>query len=57
MHVKFHCIIDLCRSSGAYGGIPPIAEKDERGRKVLKQPIPVWPEWTDQDIASEKWVM
>eukprot|EP00794_Sanderia_malayensis_P000438 gene438-1079_t len=35
--------------------IAPILEKDEKGRKGNKVPIPVWPEWTDQDIAAEKW--
>ncbi|XP_065057122.1 androglobin-like isoform X2 [Rhopilema esculentum] len=35
--------------------IPPIFEKDEKGRKIGKVPIPVWPEWSDQDIAAEKW--
>ena len=36
--------------------IPPIFEKDEKGRKGGKVSIPVWPEWSDQDIAAEKWV-
>lgn len=31
-------------------------EKDEKTRRGYKQPISIWPEWSDQDIASEKWV-
>lgn len=30
-------------------------EKDEKAKKA-KQPIVIWPEWTEQDIAQEKWV-
>ena len=30
-------------------------EKDEKSKKA-KQPIVIWPEWTEQDIAQEKWV-
>ena len=31
-------------------------EKDEKTRKGHKQPIFIWPEWSEQDIAAEKWV-
>ena len=31
-------------------------DKDSKGQKSVKQPIPIWPEWSDQDIGSEKWV-
>ena len=30
-------------------------EKEEKAKKA-KQPIVIWPEWTEQDIAQEKWV-
>lgn len=30
-------------------------EKDEKSKKA-KQPIVIWPEWTEQDINQEKWV-
>lgn len=30
-------------------------EKDDKAKKA-KQPIVIWPEWTEQDIAQEKWV-
>ena len=30
-------------------------EKDDKVKKA-KQPIVIWPEWTEQDIAQEKWV-
>lgn len=30
-------------------------EKDEKSKKA-KQPIVIWPEWTEQDIGQEKWV-
>lgn len=29
-------------------------EKEEKAKKA-KQPIVIWPEWTEQDIAQEKW--
>lgn len=31
-------------------------DKEGKGQKVVKQPFTIWPEWSDQDIASEKWV-
>ena len=31
-------------------------DKDNKGQKGIKNPISIWPEWSDQDIASEKWV-
>ncbi|CAB3995944.1 androglobin-like isoform X3 [Paramuricea clavata] len=27
----------------------------DKGQKAMKHPISIWPEWSDQDIASEKW--
>ena len=30
-------------------------EKEEKAKKA-KQPIVIWPEWTEQDIGQEKWV-
>jgi hypothetical protein len=42
---------DSCRQSVSQGG----NDKD-KGQKVIKHPISIWPEWSDQDIASEKWV-
>lgn len=32
-------------------------DKDGKGQKAVKQPISIWPEWSDQDIGSEKWVI
>ena len=31
-------------------------DKDDKAKKGHKQPIFIWPEWSDQDIAAEKWV-
>ena len=31
-------------------------EKDEKSKKA-KAPIVIWPEWTEQDIGQEKWVL
>ena len=29
---------------------------DDKTSAKKKSPIPLWPEWTDQEIANEKWV-
>ena len=43
------------RQSVAPSVVGSLNEKDEKAKKA-KQPIVIWPEWTEQDIAQEKWV-
>ena len=43
------------RQSMAPSVVGSLNEKDEKAKKA-KQPIVIWPEWTEQDIAQEKWV-
>ncbi|XP_078372473.1 androglobin-like isoform X6 [Oculina patagonica] len=42
------------RQSMAPSVVGSLNEKDEKSKKA-KQPIVIWPEWTEQDIAQEKW--
>jgi hypothetical protein len=52
-NVLINCILLYsCRQSLSQGG----NDKDSKGQKGIKHPISIWPEWSDQDIASEKWV-
>ncbi|KAK3749551.1 hypothetical protein QZH41_007285 [Actinostola sp. cb2023] len=32
-----------------------LRDGDEKGKSKAKQPIVIWPEWSDQDINQEKW--
>lgn len=51
-----HWIITIFyRQSVAPSVVGSLNEKDEKAKKA-KQPIVIWPEWTEQDIAQEKWV-
>ena len=43
------------RQSTAPSVVGSLNEKDEKSKKA-KQPIVIWPEWTEQDINQEKWV-
>jgi hypothetical protein len=52
-NVLINCtLLYSCRQSLSQGG----NDKDSKGQKGIKHPISIWPEWSDQDIASEKWV-
>ena len=54
-HIDSPSFLHFYRQSVAPSVVGSLNEKDEKAKKA-KQPIVIWPEWTEQDIAQEKWV-
>ena len=50
------CALFFYRQSVAPSVVGSLNEKDEKSKKA-KAPIVIWPEWTEQDIGQEKWVL
>ena len=48
-------LFSLHRQSLAPSVLGSLNEKDDKSKKA-KQPIIIWPEWSEQDIGQEKWV-
>lgn len=49
------CFYCFHRQSIAPSVVGSLKDGDDKGKKI-KQPIIIWPEWSDQDINQEKWV-
>lgn len=53
--IKLHIVYQVISMYFTYSGTATsIHEESHSARR--KTPIPLWPEWNDQDLTNEKWV-